>query len=129
MYADYAYYASEYLLGRTPAVPEKEYPYWEKQARAAVDQWTFNRIKHDETLSSDAVKDCVCAIAEHLYKADQLNQGGQAPGIMASYSNDGESATYNVSGSAYTESGSRKKVAALIRQYLSKTGLLYAGVE
>ena len=99
MYADYEYYASEYLLGRTPAVPEKEFSYWEKQARAIIDQHTFNRIKTDETLISEPVKDCVCAVADHLYKADQLNQGGQAPGVMASYSNDGESATYNVSGS------------------------------
>lgn len=71
----------------------------------------------------------MCAVADHLYKADQLNQGGQAPGVMASYSNDGESATYNVSGSVYTESGSKKKVRSLIYQYLGNTGLLYAGVN
>lgn len=129
MYADYEYYASEYLLGRTPAVPEKEFSYWEKQARVVVDQHTFNRIKTDETLISEPVKDCVCAVADHLYKANQLNQGGQAPGVMASYSNDGESATYNVSGSVYTESGSKKKVRSLIYQYLGNTGLLYAGVN
>lgn len=70
MYADYEYYVSEYLLGRTPAVPEKEFSYWEKQARAIIDQHTFNRIKTDETLISEPVKDCVCAVADHLYKAD-----------------------------------------------------------
>lgn len=129
MYAAYEYYVSVYLLGRAPAVPEKEYPYWEKQARAVIDRRTFNRIKNDETLLSDPVRDCVCAIAEHLYKADQLNQSGQAPGIISSYSNDGESATYNVSNSVYTESGSKKKVKALIYQYLGNTGLLYAGVD
>lgn len=129
MYADYAYYASEYLLGRTPAVPEKEYPYWEKQARAVVDQWTHNRIKEDARLNSDEVKECVCALTEHFYNADRLNQSGQTPGVIASYSNDGESATYNVSDSAYTESGSKEKVKRLIYQYLAITGLLYAGVD
>lgn len=129
MYADHAYYASEYLLGRAPAVPEDEFQYWEKQARTVVDRQTFDRIKANEALISKPVKDCVCAIAEHLYKADRLNQSGQAPGIVASYSNDGESATYNVSGSVYTESGSKKKVRELIYQYLGNSGLLYRGVK
>ncbi len=32
MYADYGYYTDGYLLGRSPAVPEAVFPYWEKQA-------------------------------------------------------------------------------------------------
>lgn len=129
MYTNYEYYISEYLLGRTPAVPEKEFPYWEKQARAAVDQWTFNRVKKDNSLISEPVKDCVCAIAEQLYKTDKIKQNGDAPGLLTSYSNDGESATYDVSQSIYTEEGSKKKVRNLIYQYLGDTGLLYTGVD
>ncbi len=105
-YVDYTYYISEYMLGKTPAVAEKEFPYWEKQARTVVDQFTFGRVAADPALLIDAVKDCCCELAELLYQADQIA----------------------LSQSVYTESGRQNKVREIIYRYLAHTGLLYAGV-
>lgn len=131
-YADYEYYLDSYLLGKAPAVPDEVFLYWEKQARAEVDVRTFGRLRADPRLVSDEVKDCVCAVAELLYKADciaeQARQEGAA-GPLASYSNDGESGTYDLSGSVYTESGKRAEIRRLLYRYLGNTGLLFAGVR
>lgn len=131
MYADYDYYISGYLLGNSPAVPEEVFPYWEKQARSQIDKCTYGRISADLSLISEKVKDCACEIAELLYQADSVVQQGMeegAAGPIASYSNDGQSASFDLSSSVYTEDGKAKKVKEIIYRYLSNTGLLYAGV-
>ena len=132
MYADYTYYVTDYLLGKTPAVPEETFPFFEKQARRVIDMFTHGRLTANPELICEEVKDCTCAITELLYKADSvseqaLNEG--APGPLASYSNDGESGTFDLKESIYTESGKNLKVKQLIYQYLGNTGLLYAGVR
>lgn len=132
MYADYRYYTEGYLLGKTPAVPEEIFPYWEKQARSQIDQYTYGRISADSGLVSEKVKDCTCELAEFLYQADSVSQQGiqdGAVGPISSYSNDGESASFDLSRSSYTEEGKTKKVKEIIYRYLSNTGLLYAGVR
>lgn len=132
MYADYRYYTEGYLLGKTPAVPEEIFPYWEKQARSQIDQYTYGRISADSDLISEKVKDCTCELAEFLYQADSVSQQGiqdGAAGPISSYSNDGESASFDLSRSVYTEDGKSKKVKEIIYRYLSNTGLLYAGVR
>lgn len=130
MYADYKYYTKEYLLGKSPAVPKESFLYWEKQAGIEIDARTFNRLKADESLVTDAVKDCTCAIAELLYKADKISEQSVqegAAGALTSYSNDGESATFDLKESVYTESGKKKEIQSLIYRHLQATGLLYAG--
>ena len=132
MYADYRYYTEGYLLGKSPAVPEEIFPYWEKQARNQIEQYTFGRISADSDLISEKVKDCTCELAEFLYQADSVSQHGiqdGAAGPISSYSNDGESASFDLSRSVYTEDGKSKKVKEIIYRYLSNTGLLYAGVR
>ena len=57
MYADYGYYTDGYLLGRSPAVPEAVYPYWEKQAERVLNQYTFSRLASNFGLITDEVKD------------------------------------------------------------------------
>lgn len=132
VYADYEYYLDGYLLGKAPAVPDGVFLYWEKQARAEVDARTFGRLRADPGLVSDDVKDCVCAVAELLYKADSIAEQARqegAAGPLASYSNDGESGTYDLKESVYTESGKKTEIRRLIYRYLANTGLLYAGVR
>ena len=132
MYADYDYYMTGYLLGKAPAVPEMDFPYWEKQARDAVDSRTFGRIREDGSLITEKVKDCVCAITELLYKADSLSEQALQQGEIAplvSYSNDRQSGTFDLSQSIYTEDGKKARIKQLIYQYLGDSGLLYAGVS
>lgn len=132
MYADYNYYTSGYLLGRNPAVPEDVYPYWEKQAGKEIDKRTLGCLTGHPELVNDDVKDCACELAELLYQADSvsqqaLQQGGA--GLLTSYSNDGDSGTFDLSQSTFTEEGKAKKTREIIYKYLANTGLLYAGVR
>lgn len=132
MYADCRYYEEEYLMGASPAVPEKDFRFWEKQARREIDARTFNRIRTNEGLITEDVKDCTCAIAELLYKANSLSEQALqdgAAGPLSSYSNDGESGSFDLSQSIYTESGKKAEISRLIHQYLGNTGLLYAGIH
>lgn len=129
-YADYGYYVGSYLLGREPAVPEDEFPFWEKQARTEIDLQTFNRLKGAEEVPEEA-KDCVCALAELLYKADRLDSENLAEGVagaLTSYSNDGQSGSFDVSQSVYTVDGRKKETERIIRKYLLGTGLMFKGV-
>lgn len=129
-YADYEYYAVEYLLGRDPVVPEKVFPYWAKQASREVDAVTFNRLKKTPDLVTEEVSDLTCAIAEILYKSSLLTDAAAqngAAGPLSSFSNDGQSGTYATAESVYTESGKKTEISRLAAQYLSGTGLLYQG--
>ena len=125
-YADYEYYVESYLLGRQPDIPESTFRYYEKQAEKEIDRVTFDRAKRMETPKE--VKDCVCDVAELIYKAEQYGVS-DAPGPLASYGNDGETGTYDLSRSIYTEEGKRKKIKEIIEKYLENTGLMYLGVD
>lgn len=130
-YATYDYYISGYLLGRTPAVPEAEFLYWEKQARREIDAYTFGRLA-DSSLISETVQDCTCAISELLYQAHKLSESNAAQGLagpLTSWSNDGNSGTVDASQSIYTESGRKTEIRRIIYLYLGNTGLPYAGVN
>lgn len=132
MYVDLTYYKEGYLLGRAQAVPDQEFAFWEKQAAMEVDTYTFDRLKKDESLVTEKVKDCVCAIADFLYKVHSLSEANLAAGIvgpLTSWSNDGNSGSIDVSQSIYTESGKKAEIRRFIYLYLGNTGLLYAGVN
>ena len=130
MYADRKYYETGYLLGRSPVIPEDIYPYWEKQAERVLNQYTLSRLVADFNLITDEVKDCTCELAELLYQADTVSQKAaeQGGGLLSSYSNDGQSGTYDLSRSIYTEDGKAKKIREVIFRYLENTGLLYCGI-
>lgn len=129
-YVDYSYYTTDYLLGVSPVIPEDVFLYWEKQASVEVDKRTYDRLKASPSLVIDSVRDCVCEIAELLYLSDKLSKQAleQGGGMLSSFSNDGESGTYDLSQSIYTISGAQSKTKEIIYRYLSHTGLLYAGV-
>ena len=131
MYADRNYYESEYLLGRSPIIPADVYPYWEKQAERVLNQYTLSRLVADFNLITDEVKDCTCELAELLYQADAIAQkaADQGGGLLSSYSNDGQSGTFDLSQSSYTEEGKAKKTKEIIYKYLGNTGLLYRGMQ
>lgn len=128
MYADYEFYTSEYLLGKTLVVPEETFLYWEREARAQVDRYTFGRVK-SMSEPPEEIKLCTCAVAEVLYQADSVShQALEQGGPIASYSNDGESASFDLSRSEWTPEGKAKKIREIIYRYLAGTGLLYSGI-
>ena len=129
MYASYDYYESGYLMGRDPKLSEDEFPLWEKQAERVLNQYTFSRLVSNFGLITDEVKDCTCELAELLYQADKsAQQAAEQGGVLQSYSNDGESGTFDLSQSTFTEEGKQKKIREIIYRYLGNTGLLYSGV-
>ena len=132
MYADFPYYRDFFLLGRAPVVPEEVFQFWSKQAGIEIDRRTFYRLRRNPAQVPEAVRDCTCAVAELMYRADLMQVSMEAEGmtgVVTSYSNDGESATLDISQSVCTESGKKKEMARLVRLYLSGTGLLYPGVD
>ncbi len=129
MYVNYGYYESKYLLDREPTVPEDDFMFWEKQTERILNQHTFGRLSANTRLLTDEVKDCACELAELLYQADKSAQQAAAQGgVLQSYSNDGESGTFDLSQSTFTEEGKAKKIREIIHRYLGNTGLLYRGV-
>lgn len=130
MYADYEFYTSAYLLGRSPAVPEDAFLYWEREARMQIDRHTFGRVQSMPE-PPEAVRLCTCAVAEVLYRADKAKSEQQENGLagpLSSWSNDGQSGTVDLSSSTVTETGKMKEVRRLIAQYLCNTNLLYRGL-
>lgn len=133
MYVDYQYYVDKYLLGRDPVIADQnDFAFFERQAGKEVDNRTFCRIAKNPDLLTEDVKTCICAVTEFLYRCSDLddrnyqNGGGQ----LVSYSNDGDSGSYDISQSDYATGASRQnKVSSLVSFYLSGTGLLYRGVD
>lgn len=132
MYADYKYYTEEYLLGRDLVITEeKDFAFFERDAEKEINNRTFGRITKDPSLVTEDVKNGVCAVAEFLYKCDSLDKNSleNGGGQLVSYSNDGDSGSYDFAGSAYgSEQSRQEKISSLVSFYLSGTGLLYRGV-
>ena len=84
MWADVQYYIGGYLLGRQPAIPTAEFAYWEKAARTLIN-------RRNVTLEEipDALKMCVCEVAEALFRQNQAPKAGD----LKSESNGGYSWT------------------------------------
>ena len=100
-----------------------------KQAERVLNQYTFSRLTSDFGLITDDVKDCTCELLELLYQANKsTQQAAEQGGVLQSYSNDGESGTFDLSQSIFTEEGKARKTKEIIHRYLGDTGLLYQGV-
>ena len=131
MYVDYTYYENYIRCSDTPLIYKDSWNCWERMAEGELDKRTMGRLKKDPGLITESVKDCICEIAEFLFRANEFEaqaqeQGGA--GLLTSYSNDGESGTFDLSQSVYTEEGKARKIREIIYRYLAFTGLLYTGV-
>jgi hypothetical protein len=122
VYADYNYYTTEYLAGKSAAVTAADFPYYAKQASAVIDQYTFGNINADAV--PDEVKMCCCELAEQSNAAD-TSESAQKAGI-SSESVQGWSQSYESTDARKTAIRNAQKDC--IRKWLSNTGLLYSGV-
>ncbi|MBQ8640430.1 MAG: hypothetical protein IJ468_14905 [Lachnospiraceae bacterium] len=125
MRVDFDYYCNQFARGREPTIPEASFSHYSSAAEDEMRYATGNLLESDD--ERQEIKRCVCELAEFLCQADQAHQtaaraGGA--GIMTSYSNDGESASFQASDSEFTASGQRKKITGIIRKHLLWTGLL-----
>ena len=135
--ADYTAYRS----GSTKVMTDTEFPFYEKQA-----EWELGRqtggllpsvtvastvasiivLNQTYTLTLADLKGCLCEIAEYLYTYEKtFNQA--LGGLLTSYSNDGQSGTFNSAG--ITDASKAQAIRGIAKKYLSGTILMKMGVN
>ena len=138
MYADYTYYTTEYG-GKMSA---GDYKRFSRMADRRIDGITGNKLQFaypTDERSIEAVKDCVCELADFLYQIDAYNAAAmesmgtvaQADGtvkgkVITSISSGSESISYSTGGSANTsisEAAKDKKVADAMIYGMVQDGL------
>lgn len=122
VYADYNYYTTEYLAGKSAAVTAADFPYYARQASTLIDQYTHGNIDAENV--PEQVQYCCCELAEQMYAAD-TSEASQKDGI-SSESVQGWSQSYESSETRKTALRSSQREC--IYKWLSNTGLLYSGV-
>lgn len=125
IYADYGYYQTRYSKEDSGLRDQKDFDIYAKKASVFMDYITAGRIT-DVIAESENLKDCCCDMAEQIYKFEKARDN-ESGGLVASWSNDGESGTYNLNESVVSESAHRRKMAEIARAYLLQFGLLYRG--
>lgn len=122
VYAEYNFYTSEYLAGKSAAVTAADFPYYARQASTLIDQYTHGNIDAENV--PDQVRYCCCELAEQMYAAD-TSEASQKDGI-SSESVQGWSQSYE--SSEMRKTALRSSQRECIYKWLSNTGLLYSGV-
>lgn len=130
-YVDFTYYSTTF--GGT-IIPETSFLKFEREARISINTFTFNRLKSDNTLIDDEVKECLCVMMECLYNIFQkeLNADDGTGKLIASESVDGHNITYAISDEEKNMIDKSKatdiKLYNIAKKYLFDTGLLYRGL-
>jgi len=127
--ADYA----TWRAGSTAVMTAAQFPFYETKAERELARHTFGLLPSVSIVGTVAtitiddvvttlvladIKNCICEIAEYLYQAEQAQASG-----MTSFSNDGQSGSYDISRFA-----GKKEISSIARVYLFGTVLLAAGV-
>lgn len=111
MVVDYDFYKNTY--GGT-SIPSTAWARSEARAYGKVNNYTYDRLS-DLNNVTDAVKMCICEVADCMYKEADDRDG------IASVNTDGYSVTYNQT--------FESKLYQIVSDYLISTGLLYAGMR
>ena len=151
-YCDYDFYTNKYLGN---VITEADFPRLSERASEKLDRLTFDRLSMSEdgtieTLdekTSTKVKKAVCKLAEILNDIDvyekasrelagyEQTENGQRGKVITSVSSGSESISYSVKetsnsivGAVLTDKKAQERLFYDIAvEYLSGTGLLYAG--
>ena len=115
---DYKYYSETY---GGSLIPESEFSNCELKAEAEVNCFTFGRFETLKALS-ETVKNCVCDVAEQLYKRSESFSGAYA---LSSFSNDGVSGTY---ADDMSNAGFEAALYQCVFKHLGHSGLMYRGI-
>ena len=139
MYADYTYYQTEY----GGKMSTDDYKRFGRRAERRIDGITGNKLQFAFPTNErdvEAVKDCVCELADFLYQIDSYNAAAmesmgtvaQADGtvkgkVITSISSGSESIGYSAAGSSSTatlEAAKDKKVADTMIYSMVRDGLV-----
>lgn len=135
VYADYEFYANEYL-GR--AIPEASFPRLSLRGSQYMDYITQGRAEASAGL--EAVKMCCCALAEQyqtIETAQELAQKSLSAGAesgqelqsetVAAWSRSYRSGGESAQSAAQAAEAGKAELYAISQRYLARTGLLYRG--
>jgi len=124
----------DWRAGSTAVMTAEQFPFYETKAERELARHTFGQLSSvvivddvatitiDDvvtTLVLADIKNCICEIAEYLFQAEQAQASG-----MTSFSNDGQSGSYDVSRFA-----GKNEIRSIAKIYLFGTVLLRAGVD
>ena len=129
MYADYAYYISDFY---GDAIPEAKFDKYASVASDFIDYFTMGKAAGKAEL--DAVKKCCCALAEQYMTVDAVKTAVAAKvtadGIISSESDGSHSRSFR-SGAEGEQAvaAATAELSNIARRYLLPTGLLYRGVS
>lgn len=136
VYADFEYYITKYM--GTAIEPERFYTF-ALRASSFLDYYTQGRAAENADL--DAVKMACCALAEQYQVIEQAqalanknlsaaieSDGGEVQSeTVGSWSKSYRSGGDSAGAAASVAANAQASLAAVARQYLSGTGLLYRG--
>ena len=132
-YTTYESYKDEY---HGDSIEESLFPKWESRATDRLDELTYGNITADAMEEySEKIQKATCALADLLYKIDfKTNHANDTNGgNVKSMSSGGQSISFG-SNETLIDKVLNDKVAQnrlcydTVCEYLSGTGLLYAGV-
>ena len=132
-YTTYEFYQNEYY---GDSIEEALFPKWESRATDRLDELTYGNITADALEEySEKIQKATCALADLLYKIDyKTNHANDTNGgNVKSMSSGGQSISFG-SNETLIDKVLNDKVAQnrlcydTVCEYLSGTGLLYAGV-
>ena len=132
-YTTYEFYQNEYY---GDSIEESLFPKWESRATDRLDELTYGNITADALEEySEKIQKATCALADLLYKIDyKTNHANDTNGgNVKSMSSGGQSISFG-SNETLVDKVLNDKVAQnrlyydTVREYLSGTGLLYAGI-
>ena len=132
-YTTYDFYKEKYY---GDSIEESLFPKWESRATDRLDELTYGNITADALEEySEKIQKATCALADLLYKIDyKTNHANDTNGgNVKSMSSGGQSISFG-SNETLIDKVLNDKVAQnrlcydTVCEYLSGTGLLYAGV-
>ena len=130
-----------YRTGSTKVMSDTEFPYYEKQAEWELGRQTGGLLSSVSVVSTVAsitindvvyplvladLKGCLCELAEYLYTYEATFNKALG-GLMSSYSNDGQSGSFNNAG--INAGAKSREIRGIAKKYLSGTVLMQMGVE
>lgn len=133
MIVDFNYY-QDVFLGN--AIKEEDFDRFSRKAERFVAYATVNKIHMAEVGNMEAIKECICELAECYASFEKMEKQaiGEGEKIITSESVGTWSASYDTSAQRTsidiaTDITQRdKKLYSIVKQYLVHTGLLYRGV-
>ena len=127
-YVDFAYYTNSF---GGVSISETQFPKYLRKATAFIDNITFDRLKNDNLLIDDSVKNAMCEIMELNFKLDN-SESEDGESVKASETVGNYSVTYAVSDvekNAIDRTQLNKvKYYNIAKEYLGNSGLLYRGI-